>query len=135
MDQSDGHAPDASVNASPVIEGRAAEGGKPDPARARLHAVVMAARYYGMELAIEEFRSIEVSDVPSAASLSTWAQNAGMWARAVRLRWRHLMRLREAGPVVLLFNNGGAGLLVGSNSEHKVVLVRDPLAPEGEPAV
>ncbi|MGH7212450.1 MAG: peptidase domain-containing ABC transporter, partial [Acetobacteraceae bacterium] len=45
------------------------------------------------------------------------------------------MRLREAGPVVLLFKEGGAGLLVGSNSEHKVVLIRDPLAPEGEPAV
>lgn len=95
----------------------------------------MASRYYGMELAPEEYRNLEQTEAPSAASLMMWAQNAGMWARAVRLRWRHLMRLRETGPVVLLFNDGGAGLLVGSNSEHKVVLVRDPLSPEGEPPV
>ncbi len=135
MDQSDPHAPDPNSYASPLIEDRTADQAARDPGRARLDAVVMAARYYGMELAIEDFRSVEVSDVPSAASLSVWAQNAGLWARAVRLHWRHLMRLREAGPVVLLFKDGGAGLLVGSNSEHKVVLIRDPLAPEGEPAV
>ncbi|MEO8715320.1 MAG: peptidase domain-containing ABC transporter [Acetobacteraceae bacterium] len=117
------------------IEGSPVEESRRDPAQARLHAVVMAARYYGMELAIEDFRDVELGGVPSAASLSIWAQNAGMWSRAVRLRWRHLMRLREAGPVVLLFNDGGAGLLVGSNSEHKVVLIRDPLSPEGEPPV
>jgi ATP-binding cassette, subfamily B, bacterial HlyB/CyaB len=106
-----------------------------DGANPRLHAVIMAARYYGMELATEEYRNLEHTEAPSAASLLMWAQNAGLWARAVRLRWRHLMRLREAGPVVLLFNDGGAGLLVGSNSEHKVVLIRDPLSPEGEPPV
>jgi len=135
VDQSDTHAPDPNSYASPLIEDQAADHETRDPRRARLDAVVMAARYYGMELAIEDFRGVEVGDVPSAASLSMWAQNAGLWARAVRLRWRHLMRLREAGPVVLLFKEGGAGLLVGSNSEHKVVLIRDPLAPEGEPAV
>jgi ATP-binding cassette, subfamily B, bacterial HlyB/CyaB len=104
-----------------------------DRAQAWLHAVVMAARYYGMELTPGEFRNVELTEVPSAASLAVWAQNAGMWARAVRLRWRHLMRLRESGPVVLLFMDGSAGLLVGANSEHNVVLIRDPLSPEGDP--
>ena len=55
-----------------------------------------------------------------------------MWARAVRLRWRHIQRLHETGPVVLLFNDGSAGLLVGSNGEHKIVFIKDPMAPEGE---
>ena len=39
---------------------------------------------------------------PSAAALSLWAQNAGLWTRAIRLRWRHLSRLQDGGPVVLL---------------------------------
>ena len=65
---------------------------------------------------------------PSAASLSTWAQNSGMWARAVRLRWRHLMRFHNTGPVVLLFTDGTAGLLTGVNTEHKVVFIKDPRA-------
>ena len=49
-----------------------------------------------------------------------------MWSRAVRLRWRHLMRFHDTGPVVLLFNDGTAGLLTGVNTEHKVVFVKDP---------
>ncbi len=134
MDLFDGHVRGRAAPESGLLGGNAPDRDR-DPAHSRLHAVVMAARYYGMELAPEEFRSVELSAVPSAASLSVWAQNAGMWARAVRLRWRHLMRLRESGPVVLLFKDGGAGLLVGSNAEHKVVLVRDPLSPEGEPPV
>ncbi|HET6185185.1 MAG TPA: peptidase domain-containing ABC transporter [Acetobacteraceae bacterium] len=105
------------------------------PAHPRLQAVIMAGRYYGMELAPEEFRSIELTEIPSAASLAAWVQASGLWGRALRMRWRHLMRLRETGPVVLLFKDGGAGLLIGSNSEHKVVFIRDPMAPEGEPAV
>ena len=53
-----------------------------------------------------------------------------MWARAVRLRWRHLMRFHNTGPVVLLFNDGTAGLLTGVNAEHKVVFIKDPRARE-----
>ena len=95
----------------------------------------MAARYYGMELDPTEFRSIETTAIPSAGSLSTWARGAGLWSRAVRLRWRHLLRFHDSGPAVLLFNDGSAGLLVGANSEHKVVFIKDPTAPEGEAAV
>ncbi|MDE2515242.1 MAG: peptidase domain-containing ABC transporter [Rhodospirillales bacterium] len=85
-----------------------------------------AARYHGFELDPGEFRSDEGNVAPSAAALSTWAQNAGMWARAVRLKWRHLLRFDDTGPVVLLFKDGTAGLLTGANAEHKVVLLKDP---------
>ena len=137
MKQSEGQLPGRVANESIRVEDRGGGARAPvrDPARARLQAVVMAARYYGMELAAEDYRNVELSEIPTAASLAAWAQNAGMWARAVRLRWRHLMRLRETGPVVLLFTDGGAGLLIGSNAEHKVVLVRDPLGPEGDPPI
>jgi ATP-binding cassette, subfamily B, bacterial HlyB/CyaB len=101
----------------------------------RLQAVVMAARYFGMELDPADFRNVEAAAVPSAASLAAWANNAGMWSRAVRLRWRHLMHFHNAGPAALLFDDGSAGLLVGANTEHKVVLIRDPMAPEGQAPV
>ncbi|MBN8929004.1 MAG: peptidase domain-containing ABC transporter [Rhodospirillales bacterium] len=93
---------------------------------------MMAGRYYGMELDPGEYRLEAGEKSPSAASLSAWAQNSGMWARAVRLRWRHLMSFQNTGPVVLLFTDGTAGLLVGANSEHKVVLLKDPRLPEAE---
>ena len=39
------------------------------------------------------------------------------------------MRFHDTGPVVLLFNDGTAGLLTGVNTEHKVVFVKDPRRP------
>ena len=111
------------------------DGGRAGPIHPRLLAMMMASRYYGMELDPAEFRGVAGEPSPSAASLSTWAQSAGMWSRAVRLRWRHLMHFRDAGPIVLLFNDGTAGLLSGVNSESKIVLIRDPQAPEANPPV
>ncbi|HEY6432197.1 MAG TPA: ABC transporter transmembrane domain-containing protein, partial [Acetobacteraceae bacterium] len=101
----------------------------------RLQAIITAARYYGMELDPVEFRNAEAAEQPSAASLAAWATDSGMWARGVRLRWRHLLRFHDSGPAVLLFNDGSAGLLVGANAAHKVVFIKDPVAPEGEAAV
>jgi ATP-binding cassette subfamily B protein len=98
----------------------------------RLEAVMKAARFHGMELDPREFPGIHGDQMPCAAALSAWLQNGGMWARAVRLRWRQLMRLHDAGPVVLLFNDGGAGLLVGANAEHNVVILQNPRAAAGE---
>jgi ATP-binding cassette, subfamily B, bacterial HlyB/CyaB len=103
-----------------------------DEIHPRLEAVMNAARFYGMELDPREFPCIHGEQMPSAAALSAWLQNAGMWARAVRLRWRQLMRLQDAGPVVLLFTDGGAGLLVGVNAEHNVVILKNPRAGAGE---
>jgi ATP-binding cassette, subfamily B, bacterial HlyB/CyaB len=67
--------------------------------------------------------------------LSTWAESAGMWARAVKIGWRHLFRFQDAGPVVLLFADGSAGLQTGANAEQRVVFLKDPNAPEGAPPV
>ena len=96
--------------------------------------MIMAGRYHGLELDPSEFRGPSGETEPSAASLSTWAQNTGMWSRAVRLRWRHLMRFHNTGPVVLLFTDGTAGLLTGVNAEHKVVFVKDPRGPAADAA-
>jgi ATP-binding cassette, subfamily B, bacterial HlyB/CyaB len=118
--------------------------GAPTPIRAptqsseiepRLQAVIVAARFYGIELDPDEFRRQPGEQLPGAASLSAWAQGAGMWARAARLRWRQLLRLQDAGPVVLLFTDGTAGLLTGVNPEQNVVLIKDPNAPASKSAV
>lgn len=108
------------------------EGGRDAPIHPRLLAIMSAARYYGLELDPQEFRLGPDETTPSAAALSTWAQGAGMWSRALRLRWRHLMSMGDTGPVVLLLNDGSAAVLTGANSEAKVVLLRDPRAPDGE---
>ena len=105
------------------------------PIHPRLLAMMMAGRYYGLELDPTEFRGQAGEPNPTAAALSTWAQGAGMWSRAVRLRWRHLMSFQDTGPVVLLFTDGTAGLLTGASAEHKIVMVRDPRAPEADPPV
>jgi ATP-binding cassette, subfamily B, bacterial HlyB/CyaB len=97
----------------------------------RLEAIVQAARYHGVDLDVSEFRHEAGDSVPSATALSLWAQNAGMWSRAVRIRWRNLLRLNDAGPVVLLFTDGSAGLLTGADAEQMVVFLKDPFAAAG----
>jgi ATP-binding cassette, subfamily B, bacterial HlyB/CyaB len=93
-----------------------------DETRPRIKAMLKAAHYHGVELDPNEFRA--GAGAPTAGALSEWAQNGGMWSRAVRIRWSHLMRLQETGPVVLLLGDGGAGLLTGANAEHKVVFLK-----------
>ncbi len=100
-----------------------------------IQAMLVAARHHGIELDPDDFRWDPAGGSPTAAALSSWVQNAGMWARAVRLRWRHLLRLQDADPIVLLFNDGSAGLLVGANPAQKTILVKDPCASADAPPV
>jgi ATP-binding cassette subfamily B protein len=93
--------------------------------------MIQAARYHGLELDPNEFRNAAGESIPSAAALSQWAQNAGMWSRAVRIRWRQLLRLNDTGPVVLLFTDGTAGLLTGASAAQMVVYLKDSYAPPG----
>jgi ATP-binding cassette subfamily B protein len=101
----------------------------------RVQAVVTAARFYGIELSPADFRSVESDAMPSGASLSAWVQESGLWSRAVRLRWRQLMRLQDTGPVVLLFTDASAGLMTSVDPDQEIVMLKDPLAPAGAPAV
>ena len=100
-----------------------------------VQALLLAARYYGMELNGDDFRRLPGDAAASAASLSIWAQECGLWSRAVRLSWRQLMRLHDGGPVVLLFSDGSAGVMTGGNPDQKIVLLKDPLAPSSDPAM
>jgi ATP-binding cassette, subfamily B, bacterial HlyB/CyaB len=115
--------------------GDAAAGSEKRATDPRVQALVMAAHFYGTELDPADFRSVRDQAIASAAALSAWARESGLWSRAVRLRWRQLMRLRSSGPAVLLFADGDAGLLTGVNPDQKVVNLKDPRAPAGSPAI
>jgi len=93
--------------------------------------MIQAGRHHGVELDPEEFPRTPNETAPSAAALSLWAQNTGIWARAVRLNWKHLLRFQDSAPVVLLFKDGSAGLLTGANPEQNVVFIANPSAPAG----
>ena len=117
------------------IQPAPADGGGGARLPSRLQAMIQAARYQGIELDPNEFRQTASDPVPSAAALSLWAQNAGMWSRALRIRWQHLPRLNDSGPVVLLFTDGTAGLLTSTNAAQGVVYLKDPYAPAGTASV
>ncbi len=142
MDISDGSAQEPAVTASPDGSGGGSNGisgavgaSGGDAMDQRLLAVIMAARYHGMELDPNEFRLGSGETEPTPASLSQWVQNAGMWARAVRLRWRNLMRFKDSGPVVLLFTDGSAGLLTAVNEDTNVIFLKDPRSRATDSAV
>ncbi len=101
----------------------------------RLSAMIQAARYHGVELDPAEFRNAADESTPMPAALSAWAQNGAMWSRAVRIAWRHLVKLGNSGPVVLLFADGSAALLTGVNADKRAVRLKDPNAPTGAPSV
>ena len=95
-------------------------------AHPRLQAVVAAGRHCNIKLDPAEFRFGASDETPSAAALASWACDAGLWSRAVRLQWRHLMQFRETAPVVLLLNDGNAAVLIGIDTERGVVLLKAP---------
>ena len=127
-----GTAADATSKAAGASEVGRSPGGPAefDQVGPRLKAMLRVARYHGVELDPNEFRAASASPFPSATDLAEWAQNGGMWARAVRVRWSHLLRFQETGPVVLLFSDGGAGLLTGASAERNIVFLKSADAPD-----
>jgi HlyB family type I secretion system ABC transporter len=123
--------------AQPEVTSVGFEGGTtpPNASEMRMLAVAAAARYHGVDLDRSSMRLPPDSPPPSAALLVKWIRDSGLWARADRLSWRNLMKLASPAPVVLLFKDGSAGLLVGVNSQMNVVLLRDPRTPMGETPV
>lgn len=103
-----------------------AVGAEAMPGRARILAALAAARYHGFEPDPDDFHPAESGGVPSPSEIVEWLREAGLWARAARMNWRQLMKLTEPAPVVLLFNDGSAGLLTGIDAVERVALIKDP---------
>ena len=72
---------------------------------------------------------------PSPASLVSWLREQGLTAKAVVLKWRNLFRFTDTPPVVLLFRDGSAGILVGADAKRDVVWIKDPRGAESDPPV
>jgi HlyB family type I secretion system ABC transporter len=106
-----------------------------DPAEIRLDAVKAAARFHGVELERADFHAVTGERFASPAALVAWLREAGLWAKATRLRWHQLFRFQSDAPLVLLFDDGSAGLLVGKDSARELVFLKDPRAPPGDPPV
>ena len=98
----------------------------------RLLAIAAVARHHGFELDRGDYHMDAGDTVPSPASLVTWLRDQGLVAKASKLAWAQLLRLTEAAgagpvnPVVLLFTDGSAGVLVASDVARNIVWIRDP---------
>jgi HlyB family type I secretion system ABC transporter len=118
----------ASLNAASV-------GGGSGPLLARLAAVMNVARYHGVELDPQSIKLNADEEAPSPPVLIDWLRESGLWARGLQLTFKQLMRIDDPAPVILLLDDGGAALLVGRNTEHGVLLLRDPRAAAGDAPV
>lgn len=111
-------------------KGGAGRDGPTETLPVRIKAMQAAARFHGVELDTRDCRE----QTPNAAALAEWARRGGMWARAVRVNWSHLVKLQAPGPIVLLLNDGGAVLLIGSDADRNVVFLKSANDPEGAEA-
>ncbi len=105
------------------------------PTELRLRAVAVAARFYGVDLDISEYRGPAGEPYPSPASLVKWLTEQGLLAKATVLKWKNLFRFRETSPVVILLRDGTAGLVIGADAQRDIVWVKSPAARDSEPAV
>ena len=98
----------------------------------RVLAVVAVARHHGVELRATDFRAAPGEDVPSPAALSAWVRDAGLYAKADRVRWKSLFKLQgqqnPPPPIILLFRDGTAAVMLGADHGKGVIWLRDPRA-------
>lgn len=100
-------------------------------AQARIMAVVRVAHHYGVELDPSEYPRDGQGALPAPAALAEWATASGLWAKAVRVRWRQLMRLENVGPIILLLADGNAALVTQRDPEKGTCFVEGPVGPPG----
>ena len=110
------------------------QAGDAEPDAARIMAVAAAAQYHGIRLDPDTLHTAP-GVAPVTAELMAWAEAGGLRAKAGKLSWRRLMKLRFAGPVVLLLDNGGAALMMRADRAHNIVWLRDPSVPRDQDGV
>lgn len=102
----------------------------PDERHTALLALVRAARFHGIHLAVEQLRRDYALDSgePGMAMLAKIASDNGLKARWTRLTWKQLLRHGNGKPLILRMNNGQAVLLVGCQTDAPtpVALLVDP---------
>ncbi|GBQ92689.1 ABC transporter ATP-binding protein [Acetobacter nitrogenifigens DSM 23921 = NBRC 105050] len=102
------------------------------PAFIRLRAVIAAAHFHGLELDVRDFAAEPGEASPSPATLCRWLNEQGAVAKGMRLKWRYLIKMTNSPPIVLLFRDGSAALMINASADQGVVWLRDPLRGEGD---
>ena len=100
-----------------------------------LAAVLYMARYHGVELDPAVLRVLPGEPGPTPPELVNWLKDAGLWARAAPVTFRHLLRIDDPAPIVLLLDDGSAAVVVGRVRERELLLLRDPRGRATDPAV
>ncbi|MBS1015751.1 peptidase domain-containing ABC transporter [Acetobacter persici] len=126
MNQTD-HVPDVS---GPSSDPGRESASRVSPTMIRLRAVVAAARFHGLELDVRDFAAEPGEESPSPATLVRWLEEQGAVAKGMRIKWRYLVKMTNSPPIVLMFRDGSAALMVGADPAKGVVWLRDPLKDE-----
>ncbi|WP_454021102.1 peptidase domain-containing ABC transporter [Azospirillum sp. Marseille-Q6669] len=99
-----------------------------------LHALAVVARHHGLHLSVEQLRrdyAIEAGEPPTKLLLKI-AEDNGLTARAVKLRWKQLSRLGKALPLLLRLRDGSTMVLVSFREDGgaPVAMLQDPLSTD-----
>jgi ATP-binding cassette subfamily B protein len=102
-----------------------------------LRCLVEVARRRGIETSVERIRHDQLleSGELSPQLLASAAEKIGLRARVMRAKWKHVVELDQAFPVIARLRNGNSVILTGLSEVGgaTVVMMRDPLAQADEP--
>ncbi|QCE35775.1 peptidase domain-containing ABC transporter [Acetobacteraceae bacterium] len=100
-----------------------------------MQAVIQAARFHGVILDPSTCPKSEDGTPVSPAALARWANESGCLSKAMPLNFQYLVNMGgKIPPLVLMFRDGSAALMVGASAEKKVLLLQDPWEdPRTEP--
>jgi ATP-binding cassette subfamily B protein len=100
---------------------------------AKMIGLTAAAARLGVELDRQMVAILEQAEVVEPAALVRCAADAGIRAKALRLRWKDLLALAHSGtPTLLLLRDEGAALLDGAAPDNGALLLSNPLMPDAE---
>lgn len=102
---------------------------------ARLAAILNATRYHGVEMDVDALNIRSGQDAPQPAVLIQWVRESGLWARAITMNFRQLLKVDSPAPVILLLDDGGAALVVGRDHGRNLLILRDPRKPVSSPPI
>jgi len=102
---------------------------------AKIIGLAAAAARLGVELDRQMVALLEQAEVVEPAALVRCAVDAGIRAKALRLRWKDMLSLARSGtPTLLLLHDEGAALLDGATPDNAALLLSNPLLPDADSA-
>lgn len=101
----------------------------------RLRAAAAAARFFGVEIDINDYRGPASEPYPQAAALAAFITEQGLVARAMIFKWRNLMGFDDSTPIVMLLRDGTAAMVVGADPSRNLVWIKSPTSHDAESPV